>query len=626
MKQIMNVRIVVLLCFLTSAVFNSCNLERIEDSSPNLCPNPPKSIFLVSTDMCETTCQVSLTNNSTNATSYAWDFGDGSNATLTTPPVKSYATAGTYTIRLIAISAGGCRDTSTHEIVVTQAVNVSASFTVINDGCSAPCTVQFNNTSQNATSYNWDFGDLGTSSTASPSHTFLTKGNYTVRLIATGPSGKDTAETTVAIIKLPTAGFTFSNDNCVGPCSVQFTETSQDETAYSWDFGDGTATVTTANPSHTFQTKGTYSVRLIALNVDGADTITQTVTIKSPNFKTVVDVNNADVSPLFGVVKSNGDFHVLFQQNGYKSVLISPTGTVGNLATYSLPDLEEFHGAIASGDGGMGLTGILYSPLSAVAVKISASQTLSFSKKFSFTGTSQLSYGQGIGLNNAGQFVVTGSYIPTGGGDMFPGFALVSQNGTLSTNTYVNTPVATTSAVYGTGITQLSNNDYMVVAPQWTFGGNPTTYLVRTGSTGLHIQNTNLGTSVNVEQIVSVTTTSFLVRSSSGSYSISRHSGTGAVQSTTSLGSIKSVVLFIANDGNLIMCGALNGDIIMRKYNSSSMAVIWEKTYAEAGGTAIPKSVVHTLDNGYLICAAFTSATNQKRLLLIRTDATGNAD
>jgi len=45
-------------------------------------------------------------------------------------------------------------------------------------------TVYFQNNSENATSYIWDFGDLNTSAQFEPSHTYPTAGNYTVSLIA----------------------------------------------------------------------------------------------------------------------------------------------------------------------------------------------------------------------------------------------------------------------------------------------------------------------------------------------------------------------------------------------------------------------------------------------------------
>jgi hypothetical protein len=50
---------------------------------------------------------VTFTNISTNATSYSWDFGDGSTASTTESPVHEYAAYGDFDVRLTATGSGG---------------------------------------------------------------------------------------------------------------------------------------------------------------------------------------------------------------------------------------------------------------------------------------------------------------------------------------------------------------------------------------------------------------------------------------------------------------------------------------------------------------------------------------
>lgn len=82
-----------------------------------------------------------------------------------------------------------------------EAVGVQAAL-VINpkdSGC-APYNVTFTNNSSAALSYQWDFGDSGTSNSTSPSHTYITPGVYTVRLIANNPNSCNTSDTAYSTI------------------------------------------------------------------------------------------------------------------------------------------------------------------------------------------------------------------------------------------------------------------------------------------------------------------------------------------------------------------------------------------------------------------------------------------
>jgi len=55
-------------------------------------------------------------------------------------------------------------------------------------GCAVPFTAKFNNTSSNAATFSWDFGDGTTSTEEDPEHTYTAPGTYTVTLFADGGS------------------------------------------------------------------------------------------------------------------------------------------------------------------------------------------------------------------------------------------------------------------------------------------------------------------------------------------------------------------------------------------------------------------------------------------------------
>jgi PKD repeat protein len=72
----------------------------------------------------------------------------------------------------------------------------------------APLTINFTNTSTGAfTSYLWQFGDGGTSTSANPSHTYSVAGTYTVTLFATTVSGTVQQSDTVTV-GVPVADYT----------------------------------------------------------------------------------------------------------------------------------------------------------------------------------------------------------------------------------------------------------------------------------------------------------------------------------------------------------------------------------------------------------------------------------
>lgn len=80
----------------------------------------------------------------------------------------------------------------------------SASFTYSGAGL-APATVSFTNTSTDATSYAWDFGDNGSSTERSPSHAYTKGGVYTVTLTAKNAKGTSSTATRTVNIQAPTS-------------------------------------------------------------------------------------------------------------------------------------------------------------------------------------------------------------------------------------------------------------------------------------------------------------------------------------------------------------------------------------------------------------------------------------
>jgi len=78
---------------------------------------------------------VTFTNTTTGASSYLWNFGDGSVIDSSTSPVHTFATTGVYTVSLTAMNEAGCSQTSTVQITVDD-VTAVGSQALINDAVS----------------------------------------------------------------------------------------------------------------------------------------------------------------------------------------------------------------------------------------------------------------------------------------------------------------------------------------------------------------------------------------------------------------------------------------------------------------------------------------------------------
>lgn len=131
---------------------------------------------------------VDFFNTSINGSTYYWNFGDNTNDTSMNP-IHTYTDSGSYTITLIVNNtSNGCVSApDTLKIIdyikVIDTPSVKSNFSgepLI--GC-LPLTVNFNNTSTNATYYYWSFGDGALDTAKNPKHTYLDSGTYTVFLI-----------------------------------------------------------------------------------------------------------------------------------------------------------------------------------------------------------------------------------------------------------------------------------------------------------------------------------------------------------------------------------------------------------------------------------------------------------
>lgn len=146
--------------------------------------------------------------------------------------------AGTYTVEA---TKNSCSATMTGNVVITDVADVAANFTTSATTFETNETITFTNTSSNAISYSWDFGDSSAVSTAAnPTYSYSVAGTYTVTLTATNSCGSDTETTTITVTNAPVElfyeNFSTESNNAVTGVDLYGTTWYSDDTSGNPDF------------------------------------------------------------------------------------------------------------------------------------------------------------------------------------------------------------------------------------------------------------------------------------------------------------------------------------------------------------------------------------------------------
>jgi gliding motility-associated-like protein len=177
----------------------------------------PEALFIWDGN-CEKT-PIRFTDNSSislaTIESWDWDFGDGYQSVLQNT-LHMYPDAGVYPVRFIVTASTGCPDTII--IPLTIDAKAIADFNYDDDPL-VDIPVKFTSLSQNATLWDWDFGDFNSDNIENPSHTYQAEASYDVTLVANNLANcPDTITKTLevnlpSLFLFPTAFSPGSTDN-----------------------------------------------------------------------------------------------------------------------------------------------------------------------------------------------------------------------------------------------------------------------------------------------------------------------------------------------------------------------------------------------------------------------------
>lgn len=138
--------------------------------------------------------EVNFTNSSTNAVAYEWNFGSSASSTIPISnadnPTHIYNEAGDYYVQLIATSAEGCQDslTASAPIVVHPLPDVAFNYTPQTTN-QLNAWIDFEDDTDDAVSWYWDFGDGSQSTEQHPEHLYTDTGDFTVWLTTVSQFG-----------------------------------------------------------------------------------------------------------------------------------------------------------------------------------------------------------------------------------------------------------------------------------------------------------------------------------------------------------------------------------------------------------------------------------------------------
>ncbi|BAV08705.1 CHU large protein [Filimonas lacunae] len=215
---------------------------------------------------------------STDAHFSKWNFGDGTENTVDVNPLKKYNTDGNYDVKLQVIrDYDGCWGDTVKSVEIKPLPVVD--FTMPDVICMPEGKavmqqkVTLKGVEPAVMNLQWTFGDGSAVATEKqPEHTYASKGNYDVKLIATVNGCTDSLTKTLPVTAFndkPIADFAFSDTAyCLGEqtrLGNLSTVNAALATSWQWQLGNG-ETDTVREPSTVYATAKAYSVTLTVNN------------------------------------------------------------------------------------------------------------------------------------------------------------------------------------------------------------------------------------------------------------------------------------------------------------------------------------------------------------------------
>ncbi|WP_166437266.1 PKD domain-containing protein [Niastella caeni] len=177
-----------------------------------------------------------------------WDFGNGGTSTMKDPVYSYGGNNANYTVKLVITDHASCKDSIIRTNYITTLKPVPAFDILDTLTICPPIETKFTFRGTDYESFEWDFGDGGTSTLMNPTHFYNAYGDYTPKLYLYGYGGcKDSASASVHVYNAGSVTtLNFSPTDACNELTVDFNVVTIPDMKYALHFGDGTSDTTMA--------------------------------------------------------------------------------------------------------------------------------------------------------------------------------------------------------------------------------------------------------------------------------------------------------------------------------------------------------------------------------------------
>ncbi len=334
--------------------------------------SPPVADFSAPTTSGCSPISVNFSSTSSSVdpiTSWSWSFGDGTTFNGQNPPAHIY-NSGIYTVTLTITTQNGCTDIETKPNFIQVGAIDLVNFSYTPAIQCAKNTVTFTDLSVISTphipsdiTYNWTFGDGGTSTQQNPTWSYPTDtGYFDVQLIVTFRGCRDTMKIDSAVyIKAPISLFSPAQSlYCNLPLPVNVTMNDNaiigkqtDSVKMIWRWNDPLLTNTVLSNSYldnngngtssfTYNSYGTYSIKQVVYNYTTgcADSTTQQITISQTVANFTLSNDSICKNGLVTLTSTSTSIDPL---GTYSFNMGNGQSVTGSPATYTYPTAGSFN-------------------------------------------------------------------------------------------------------------------------------------------------------------------------------------------------------------------------------------------------------------------------------------------